>query len=433
MLISRGKGLSLMQKKITKSTVEQLNEPGYCRDPELKGFYVRVSRGKRNGFLSKTYLVHGKPKGWSTNITVTIGRHGLVSSDWARTEAKRLLGLMANGINPNTEKRAQIKVAAQIAQDSSEKEKLTLAMLLAEYLENRNLREKTVTDYGRFLNRCLSDWMQLPVTAITRDMVQKRYLQLGREHRAQANYTMRVLRALFKYAIAVYEDSDGRPVISSNPVDRLKHARLWTKPVRRQSLIQPQQLRTWYEAVCGLQSLEARDVLLLELFTGLRHCEAINLEWRNVDFHREMLLIEDTKNHSDFMLPMTSWLLSLMKRRFEISGSSRFVFPSPVKDSALSSIRPSILEVVKSTGIRFAEHDLRRTFETTAESLDVSYYTLKRLLNHRTGSDPTAGYIVTSAERMRTAAQKVADHLAHTMGISSPDRFRIGAESSSIR
>lgn len=66
------------------------------------------------------------------------------------------------------------------------------------------------------------------------------------------------------------------------------------------------------------------------------------------------------------------------------------------------------------------EHDLRRTFETTAERLDISYYTLKRLLNHKTGSDPTAGYIVTSAERMREASQKVAGSLAASMGMPAP-------------
>jgi integrase len=46
---------------------------------------------------------------------------------------------------------------------------------------------------------------------------------------------------------------------------------------------------------------------------------------------------------------------------------------------------------------RFSEHDLRQTFETVAESLNISYYTLKRLLNHKTSNDPTAGYILMNA------------------------------------
>ena len=103
------------------------------------------------------------------------------------------------------------------------------------------------------------------------------------------------------------------------------------------------------------------------------------------------------------------------------SGGKEQVFPSPTKVGApISDIRESIKQVIKQSGVEFTEHDLRRSFETIAESLDISYYTLKRLLNHKTGSDLTAGYIVTSAERMRDASQNVADSLAASMGMPAP-------------
>ena len=56
-------------------------------------------------------------------------------------------------------------------------------------------------------------------------------------------------------------------------------------------------------------------------------------------------------------------------------------------------------------------HTLRRTFETTAESLDISYYALKRLLNHSMGTDVTSGYIVTSTERLREPMAKICEYL----------------------
>ena len=40
-------------------------------------------------------------------------------------------------------------------------------------------------------------------------------------------------------------------------------------------------------------------------------------------------------------------------------------------------------------GVKFTLHDLRRTFITVAESLDIPHYALKRLLNHRGGGDPS--------------------------------------------
>jgi hypothetical protein len=60
--------------------------------------------------------------------------------------------------------------------------------------------------------------------------------------------------------------------------------------------------------------------------------------------------------------------------------------------------------------------DLRRTFATTAERLDISSYAVKRLLNHLTGSDVTAGYIVTDIERLRRPMQAIADFLFRAMG-----------------
>jgi hypothetical protein len=55
---------------------------------------------------------------------------------------------------------------------------------------------------------------------------------------------------------------------------------------------------------------------------------------------------------------------------------------------------------------------LRRTFETLAESLDLSRYALKSLLNHKQDKrDVTAGYIILEAERLRDPMQKITDEL----------------------
>jgi integrase len=61
-------------------------------------------------------------------------------------------------------------------------------------------------------------------------------------------------------------------------------------------------------------------------------------------------------------------------------------------------------------------HDLRRTFATTAEHLDVGSYKLKRLMNHSTGRDDvTAGYIILTAETLRPSAEKIQNYLSQSM------------------
>ncbi|USO04386.1 MAG: hypothetical protein H6853_03700 [Rhodospirillales bacterium] len=61
---------------------------------------------------------------------------------------------------------------------------------------------------------------------------------------------------------------------------------------------------------------------------------------------------------------------------------------------------------MKQSGISFTCHDLRRTFITIAESLEISAYALKRLINHRV-TDVTGGYIIVDVERLRNPVQKI--------------------------
>ena len=70
------------------------------------------------------------------------------------------------------------------------------------------------------------------------------------------------------------------------------------------------------------------------------------------------------------------------------------------------SPRTAIDRVINESGVHFTPHDLRRTFITVAESLDIPAYALKRLLNlTKTRMDITASYIISSTERLRQPMQ----------------------------
>lgn len=71
--------------------------------------------------------------------------------------------------------------------------------------------------------------------------------------------------------------------------------------------------------------------------------------------------------------------------------------------------KKAVRKVVELSGVSFTLHDLRRTFATTAESLDLPAYALKRLLNHKMNNDVTSGYIVHDVERLRKPMQQICD------------------------
>lgn len=49
--------------------------------------------------------------------------------------------------------------------------------------------------------------------------------------------------------------------------------------------------------------------------------------------------------------------------------------------------------------------------DTIAESIDISAYALKRLVNHKMTNDVTAGYIISDVERLRKPMQQISSQL----------------------
>lgn len=111
-------------------------------------------------------------------------------------------------------------------------------------------------------------------------------------------------------------------------------------------------------------------------------------------------------------------MLSIFKRRLEQQTDSIYVFNSHGRYGRVIEPKKIIAKIAVKAGIEFTLHDLRRTFTTTAESLNVGTYTIKRLLNHKTKRDDvTAGYTVLTPEELRKPAQAIEDEILIQSGL----------------
>lgn len=388
--------------KITKSTIDRLQSPtdksqAFYRDELLKGFAVRITANGIKSFVVEK-LINRKVR------RITLGRYGEITAEQARKEAQKILGQIATGFDPIAQKQ-QVKAR-----------NVTLQTVYQDYINTRkNLKPKTLYDYKRVMDNVFADWQKKPLLDITKDKVAKRHAQLGEEHgEAYANLAMRVLRALFNFAAGQYEDSKGHSLITENPVNRLSQTRAWYRVERRQTYIKPTELADWYRAVNELSNPTLRDYLLLILFTGLRRQEAAKLTWQQVDLKAKTLTVVDTKNHQDHSLPFSDYIHQLLQKRKQhaING---FVFPGTGEDGHIIEPRKQMAKVTASSGIHFTVHDLRRTFITIAESLDISAYAVKRLLNHKMNGDVTAGYIMSDIERLRKPMETISEFVLKAM------------------
>lgn len=160
----------------------------------------------------------------------------------------------------------------------------------------------------------------------------------------------------------------------------------------------------------------ARHFLLVALFTGMRRAEIARMRWENVDLAGRLIHLPTTKNGDPLDLPMSGFLADLLAERQKSAGDGEWVFPGFGHDRHMNEIKRFLDRVEAGSGVKFTCHDLRRTFITVAESLDIPHYALKRLLNHRADSDVTGGYIVINAERLRAPVERVAAKILELAG-----------------
>jgi integrase len=388
---------------LNKSTLERLPVPeqGYQLhwDEKLAGFGVRVTPAGTKSFIFQK-RINGREK------RITIGRYGQLTVEQARREAVKLAGRIATGGDPVAEKkRAKLETK-------------TLREVMDDYLEARkNLKPRTKADMANAFKEVCPDWLNRPLVKITPDLVKKRHQEHGERSKARANLAMRYLRALFNFAQAEYQDTEGKPLVDTNPVQKLSQTRAWYRVERRRTVIKPHELGAWVQAVLNLPGPDIRDYFLSVLLTGMRREEALNLQWSEVDFMGRTLTVLDPKNHQDHTLPLTDYLFDLLARR-KVVSVSEWVFADSV-GRRISNFRYAQAAIEKESGVTFCIHDLRRTFATIAESLDIPGYALKRLLNHANGGDVTAGYIVASTERLREPMQKITDYVLKAAGLKS--------------
>ncbi|MFA7186453.1 MAG: integrase family protein [Victivallales bacterium] len=388
--------------KLTKSAIDRLpvptDKPAFYRDDELRGFGVKVfTSGTKSFFLEKR--IGGKVK------RITIGQFGELTPEQARKQALKLAGDIATGGDPVAEKK-RVKLLGT-----------TLQEVFDDYLATRkDLKPLTVSDMRKAFNQVFPDWLDKPITRITPAMVAQRHHEHGEQHsKARANLGMRYLRALFNFAISKYKDDEGRALIGENPVKALSETRAWYRVDRRSTVIKPHEIKPWFEAVLNLPSRDISDYFQVLILTGLRREEALSLKWSEIDLKARALTVLDPKNRRDHTLPMGDHLFAIMTRRKAVSVSE-YVFA----DSAgrrISNFRYALAAIEKASGVRFTPHDLRRTFATIADSLDIPAYALKALMNHKNGADVTAGYVVVTAERLREPMRKIEDFVLKAAGL----------------
>ena len=381
--------------RFTKAWIQSLKPADkrqyfYDTGESALGLYVTPAGTKT--FFAKLYIDGGIKRR-------PVGKFGAITLPRARRLASEAKSELARtGVDPLERKRRH------------EARSVTLAELLDAYIAARSLKPGTIADYRRAIRESFGDWLNKPLADITSKMVLARYQERGKTSKARTDNAARVLKALFTFARATYKGEDGESLFPINPTNILGEAKVRFRPKRRQTKLE--NISEWWRAVTEYPNPPMREYLQFLILTGCRRTEALNIEWPDIDWRAGTFTLRDTKNRKPVTLPLPLHIKPLLLARREQKGR---VFP-------FAEPRPAINAVRKASGQVFRLHDLRRTFVSAANSLDISAYTVKALVNHTlNASDVTAGYDVPDMARLRKASARIEDEILRLAGERTAD------------
>ncbi len=399
-----------MKAKITKRTVDSC-EPREQRytvwDTTLRGFGVRVNSDGSKSYVVK-YLIDGRQRWY------TIGRHGALTPDEARTEAQDILGKAAKGIDPaktKAEERAASTVAElcdrYLADGCATKKPSTLATdrgrierHIKPLLGHRRVKDVTAGDVRRFLN----DVANGKTAADVKTGPHGRAIVEG--GKGAATRTVGLLGGIFSFAVEEglrsdnpvrgvkrFPDKKGERFLSLEEMARLGDALAASEEDGRNPL-----------AIAGIRLL---------MLTGCRKSEVLTLQWEHVDMERGCLRLPDSKS-GEKVVPLGAPALELLDTLPRLEGNP-YVLWGEKKGAHLVGL-PRVWARIRARanldGVRL--HDLRHSFASVGAGAGMGLPIVGKLLGHR---DPktTARYAHVADDPAKAAADRIASTISGAM------------------
>lgn len=380
--------------KITKRSVDA-TEPSakdcYLWDDELTGFALKITPAGRKVYLVQ-YRIGGR-KGRTRRVT--LGKHGLITCEQARNDAKAVLRTIARGDDPSEvrDQRKQIQRVGEL-----------LDQFLDDHAEVR-LKSRSSVEYRRLIDKLVpAQLRRKPILEISRPDIARLHVSL-KNTPYQANRLLAVLSKFFSWC----EINDYRPDFS-NPA---YHVQKFKEAKRKRFMSEEEIARLGdtlaeVEAENTVSPFVIAAIRLLAL-TGARLNEIISLRWEYVDLEGQFLELPDSKSGAKrvYLNPPAMQVLADIPR---LEGNP-FVICGKKKGSHLVNLQKpwrKIRKIAELDDVRI--HDLRHSYASIAVASGMSLPLIGALLGH---SQPqtTAGYAHFSDDPLKTAAKTVGDRI----------------------
>jgi len=378
--------------KLTKRLVDSLKPKAsdvVHWDSALSGFGVRVRPSGR-----KSYIVKCRCRG--RQIKMTIGTHGPITVEQARTKARGIIAEAKAGHDPSAEhsRMRQSPTVKELGQ-----------RFLDDYVPTQ-CRATTEREYRRsvelFINpeigtRKVIDIERFDIAKIHHGLHDKPY---------QANRTLGVLSKMFNLAEVWGLRPDG-----SNPC---RHITKY-KEEKRERFLSDEEYRRLGEALRKAEAEKSEtqsaiDAIWLLMLTGCRLNEIMTLKWNHVDLDAKELRLPDSKTG-----PKTVHLGSAVVNRLKAIKKledNEFVITGKKSGGCLTDLQHPwrrVRKTAKLDGVRL--HDLRHSFASGGLAVGEGLSMIGKLLGH-SQVQTTARYAHLANDPIKSAADRITERIS---------------------
>ncbi len=378
----------LQKVSLTQLRIDRLPKPikdqGFLWDSRIAGFGVRTTK-----YGSKSYIVQSRLLG--KVIRLTIGSVHIWSLGQAKVEARRLLLLITQGIDPRFEKEKRQLLVKQ-NRISCEPALTAWRSYLKIHKEKWSIRYyqdhlDLSRDGGELITKGLRKNMlpikeqgflrpilDLPINQIRNDFV----IKWANTESLKRPTKTKLSLAMFKAFICwLKTNPDYKNLIQE---DLLSGAFLIThKKQPRRDCLQVEQLEPWFSSIKNISNKVISAYLQSLLITGARRGELAELKWEYVDINWKTITIRD-KINSNRTITLTPYVESLL---ISLPKSNEFVFSSKSREGFIKEPRIAHNSSIQKAGLpHLTIHGLRRSFGTLAEWVDCPVGISAQIMGH---------------------------------------------------
>jgi len=370
--------------KITKRAVDALSPGARIADSEIRGFLVR-----RLDSGAASYAFRYRVKGTNQQRLISLGLHGTITADQARTLARKRAGEVADGKDPKGE-REETRSAAILA-------KLAETNTVDAILDNFEARYSSKLRSGDQIKRAFKVYVRPRIGSKSiydlkrRDIIEMLDAIEDSNGPVMADRVLAHVRKAFNWWM-LQDDEFKSPIVRgmarTKPGERKRKRTLTDDEIR--------DVWTALDQVEGPACYPAyvRNVLL----TVTRRNESSDMHSTEIDGELWTIPGERYKNKLDHVIPLSAMALENLKTSPPNVGrkNSHFIFSTTDGKKAFSGfskakaeLNRQIAKLRKAAGKpaipRWTLHDLRRTGRTLMSRAGVAEDHAERAMGHIIG------------------------------------------------